>query len=928
MMSTSLFRGGAVALTVVCVSAAFAAAPRVEQTINRDWTFQYFPAETPDLAPVALGFDDSRWPAVSLPHTWSTYETTGDRHLFIRSAAEKDDSYWWYGWGWYRKHVTIGREFAGRRIALEFDGVQKFSRVYVNGQLVGEHKGGYNSFSFDITPHVRFGQDNVIVVQVNNRQKDLFGTIPPATAGNFDVYGGVYRDVRLMITDRLHVPFQGSADHEGGTFVTTPEVSATRGTVRVRTWVKNDYGEPRATTLVTTVRDAAGQTVLAATARETIAPGAIHEFDQALGTVDQPHLWAPETPYLYTVSSEVRDGDRPADTYASPLGFRWFSWDFADNRLILNGQKIVLRGINRHQEFPWLGDAMPKWLHRRDLEDIRRGMGLYFQRTVHYPNDPFVYAECDRLGFLLIEEAPNIKDIAFGRDIQQQNMLEMVRRDRNHPSILIWSMGNETNQPADSAWAHAEDTSRLIYMRRCEAGEAFAGKFIQMTDKNLSIENLLRCTVRGWLNTDDHDFGAPTGQPDGSQVTGTEEWQHFKNRSSDRLLTNNIVTWLYADHGCDREYLNSPLLHINPKGWVDAYRFPKLTYYLWQANFTTKPMAFIHPTFWRLRYLGQKQDIRVDSNCDEIELKLDGRSLGVARPTDANLHSVVFPGVTVTRGTLAVEGRKDTTRVAARLAMADEPARLVLTTTHDTLVADRAGLAVVSADIVDAAGVHVYGANPPLTWTIAGAGKLVGPDRYTTDTASNGSMVGTMYIDAPVANVVRSTATPGEMRVTVRAPGLAPDSVVIRTVAPAADGVPGLVEPALTDTGRRPVQRDLAFRTAVFEQKAQYIEELRKDADFTPDSSASYREQVERFVRDRNHGVDVFGADFRAFVESMVKITTDRAGHLVADDFNFAVRALNEKLGKPAEDKVKAAQDKAKAKADKTKNNKTQSQSP
>ena len=895
-------------------AAAPAAAPRLEKTINRDWTFQYFPAETPDLAPAAPGYDDGRWPAVAVPHTWSTYETTGDRHLFIRSAAEKDDSYWWYGWGWYRKHVIIGNEYAGRRIALEFDGVQKYSRLYVNGQFVGEHKGGYNSFSFDITPQVRLGRDNVIAVQVSNRQKDVFGMIPPATAGNFDVYGGIYRDVRLVITDRLHVPYQGSAEHEGGTFVTTPEVSAARGTVRVRTWVKNDYAGPQATALVTTVCDAAGSPVLSATACATIAPGEIKEFDQALGAVTPPHLWSHETPYLYSVATEVRADDRLADTYASPLGFRWFSWDFSDNRLILNGRKIVLRGINRHQEFPWLGDAMPKWMHERDLEDIRHGMGLFFQRTVHYPNDPFVYSQCDRLGFLLIEEAPNIKDIVFGRDIQQQNMLEMVRRDRNHPSIVIWSMGNETNQPADSAWAHAEDTTRLLYMRRCELGAALGGKFIQMTDKNLAIENLLRCTVRGWLNSDDHDFGAPSGQPEGSQVTGTEEWQHHKNLSSDRLLTNNIVTWLYADHGCDREYLNSPLLHINPKGWVDAYRFPKLTYYLWQANYTSKAMAFIHPTYWRPRYIGQPRDIRVDSNCGEVELKLDGKSLGRQRPDDANFHSVVFPGVTVARGTLTAEGRKGSDRITARLTMAGEPARLVLTSTHDTLVADRAGLAVVSADIVDAGGVHVFGANPPLTWTVSGAGKLVGLDQYTTDTASNGSMTGAMYIDAPVANVVRSTATPGEMRVTVSAPGLAPAGVVIRTVAP-ADGVPGIAEPVLADQGRRPVQRDLAFRTAVFEQKAQYLEEILRDADFTPGANGSYREKVEQFIRDRNHGVDVFSADFRAFVERMIQLTQDRAGHLVGDDYNFAVRALNEKLGRPAGDKVKAAQDRAEAKA-------------
>lgn len=180
--------------------------------------------------------------------------------------------------------------------------------------------------------------------------------------------------------------------------------------------------------------------------------------------------------------------------------------------------------VNRHQELPWLGDAMPKWMHRRDLEDIRWNMGLCFQRTAHYPQDPYVYDLCDRLGFILMEEVPNIKDLAFGRDVQRQNVKEMIRRDRNHPSIFIWSMGNETNQPADSAWASEEDKSRIIYLRRGENG----GDYVRMTDKDLAIENLLRCTVRGWYITDDHDFGSQTGNPDGAQVTGTEAWQHFK----------------------------------------------------------------------------------------------------------------------------------------------------------------------------------------------------------------------------------------------------------------------------------------------------------------------------------------------------------------------------------------------------------------
>ena len=225
-------------LSLALATASFvvpALGARLEKTINRDWTFQYAPAQQPDLGPAAIHYDDSRWPAVAVPHTWSTYETTGEVHPFIKTATERDDTYWWYGWGWYRKHITIGAQYSNNLISLEFDGVQKYSRVFVNGKPAGEHKGGYNSFSIDITPFVQFGQDNVISVLVSNRRDDPYGTIPPMTAGNFDVYGGIYRDVRLVIKDRLHFPYQGSAGYEGGTFITTPKVSAGTADVRVRT---------------------------------------------------------------------------------------------------------------------------------------------------------------------------------------------------------------------------------------------------------------------------------------------------------------------------------------------------------------------------------------------------------------------------------------------------------------------------------------------------------------------------------------------------------------------------------------------------------------------------------------------------------------------------------------------------------------------
>ena len=858
---------------------AAAPGPRIQKTINRDWTFQYFPSPQPDADPAQPAFDDSRWPAVAVPHTWSTYETTGDLHPFIRSATERLDTYWWYGWGWYRKRFTLDKQFSGRLVAVEFDGVQKYARVYLNGELVGEHKGGYTGFSVDITAKVRFGQTNVLAVQVSNRRDDPFGGIPPMTAGNFDVYGGIYRDVRLVIRDRLSIPFQGSAEYQGGTFVTTPEVSAGRGVANVRTWVRNEYAEPRLCTLVNRVLDSNGKTLAEAHSQEMIAPGTTHEFSQRLPAVAQPHLWSPDSPYLYSVATEVREGVRLTDTYSSPLGFRWYSWNDDEKRLYLNGHKLVLHGMNRHQEFPWLGDAMPKWMQIRDLEDMRFSLGMNFQRTVHYPNDPLVYDESDRLGIITIEELPNIKDIAFGRDIQQAMLKEAIRRDRNHPCIFIWSMGNETNQPADSAWAREEDTTRIIYLRRGENG----GSFVQLTDKSLPIENLLRCTVRGWYTNDDHNFDPETRNPDSGQVTGTELWQHEKDAAA-RLADDNVVVWLYADHGADRKYVNSPLLNVNPKGFTDAYRFPKFAYYLWQANFTSKPMAYILPDYWRERYVGQSKPMVVDSNCDEVTLKVNGETIGTARPSALNNHTVTFANVTVRRGTISVEGRKGGERVAFQLTMAGKAARLVLRSSAERIGADRGGIAVLSADIVDSAGVHVYGANPPLEWSISGPATLVGPAAYTSDTEKNLALEGTMYIDAPVANLVRSTAAPGEIRVRISAPGLAPAEVTLHSAAPANDAMEGISEPPLLDAGRLRVSRDAGFETVKAPGKST-IADIAKDYDFP---LTNVRAEIERFVKERNPRVDASTPAYRAFINRMTAQVIGRNGKLVADDYNFA----------------------------------------
>jgi len=871
---------------LLCASQAAPAtrAARIEKSIDRDWTFQYYPSPEPDLHPASEFFDDSAWPAIALPHTWSTFETTRDLHPFIKAATERDDSYWWYGWGWYRKRISIDARYSARLISLEFDGVQKYSQIFVNGKKAGEHKGGYTSFSIDITPLVRFIAINTIAVLVSNRRDDP-NAIPPMTAGNFNVYGGIYRGVRLAVKDRLHIPYQGSADYEGGTFITTPKVSAQSAEALVRTWVRNDYSGPRECALETSVYDAAGKRIATGTARRTIAAGVTEEFSQTFA-IGSPHLWSPDTPYVYRVHSEITGS---GDAIDSPLGFRWFSWDHAAHRMYLNGAPIRLNGTNRHQEYPWLGDAIPTWMTRRDLEDIRLNLGHNFQRTAHYPNDPLVYDLSDRLGIITAEEVPNIKDIAFNRGVQKQNVTEMIRRDRNHPSIFFWSMGNETNQPADSVWGHAEDVTRLIHLRRGTNG----GDFVQTDNDDIGFENLLRCTVRGW-HDGDRDFNG-NGHPKNGQVTGTEEWQHDTDRDEIAKRPNdNIVVFLYEDHGADRKYLFAPLFYVNPKGFVDAYRNPKYSYYLWEANFSAKPVLFIEPHNWRDKYVGTKRDIVVDSNCSAVTLRVNGRVFGTLKPDAGNAHSVTFSNVPVERGTLSAEAVRDGKPIRAEVMMAGAPDRIVLRASSQSIPAGRNGIATVSADVVDSAGVHVIGASPLLTWKVDGPGKLVGAPVYETDTLKNGSYTGTMYIDAPVSNVVRSGSAAGRITVRVESPGLKTGVVTIDSVERPDDKIPGIAEPALFDNERLRITRDANVKPAIFAARSHKLNEIAQDYNI-PRSTGGYAVAISTFIEKRNIDADTSTASFHDLVTHLADLLTTTRGHLVADDYNFLIRQFNDK---------------------------------
>jgi len=445
---------------------------RVEKVINSGWTFNYFSKESARKNYEAFGFDDSKWSAITLPHVWRTYETTGELHPYLLQSAEDDNMYWWTGLGWYRKHFALNREYFGRKVFIEFEGVQKNCRVWLNGKLLGEHNGSSGSFDFDITQIVKpEGSDNVLAVEVNNFQE---GTIPylADSGGNYYEYGGIFRNVRLVLKGQLHIPMQGSASHEGGTYITTPSVTDKEAIVRARTWVKNDYTVKKNCTLRTTILDATNKEVQVISSESSLNPGQLFMFDQTLKPVKYPLLWSPENPYLYSVRSEVIDGNSVVDVYTSPLGLRIIEWDNKNNTLSVNGKKVDLKGDNRRQDYPWLGSAVPDWIILMDMQIRDEKEGINFIQTISNQDNRLVYEQADRDGFIVDAEVIGIYQKNLSEPETEQIVREMIRINRNHPSLIFWSFGDRTLYNSGSKVALIEDPDRVILQDRIKPDAA------------------------------------------------------------------------------------------------------------------------------------------------------------------------------------------------------------------------------------------------------------------------------------------------------------------------------------------------------------------------------------------------------------------------------------------------------------------------
>ena len=412
-------------LTLLICSAIFSvsASTRLKYSINEIWKYQKGEISTP-VAQIV----DSTWQTVSLPHTWNADDVMDDVKGYYR------------GVGWYTRKISFPSALQGKKVYLHFEGANQVTEVFINGTSIGKHTGGYSAFRFEITNAINLGKQNTISVKVDNSHNP---DIAPLSA-DFTFYGGIYRDVYVIATNPVH--FDMSTHASKGVLIQTPSVTTDKADVRVFGKIYNESNALKKIKVISSIKDANKNVVKEMVLNLKVAPGKAIDFEQLQKSLSGFKLWSPENPYLYSVTTTIVDSKSGEilDEIFNPLAFRFFHFD-ADKGFFLNGKSYKLYGANRHQDYKQRGNALPDYLHLRDIELLKE-MGSNYIRISHYPQDDAVLEACDRLGIMASVEPPLVNFITESEAFyaNTKNMLtEMIYQHYNHPSVIVWCLMNE-----------------------------------------------------------------------------------------------------------------------------------------------------------------------------------------------------------------------------------------------------------------------------------------------------------------------------------------------------------------------------------------------------------------------------------------------------------------------------------------------------
>ena len=676
---------------------------RVVYTINDGWKFT---KGSPFEAQLA-GCDDSSWETVNIPHTWNNKDADDETPGFYRGPA------------WYRKQLFVDKSQEGRQAVIYFEGANQEVRFYLNGQFVGEHKGGYTRFCFDITSHLRYGQENLFAIYVNNVYNP---NIPPLSA-DFTFFGGIYRDVYLQFMNPVHIATNDYAS--SGVYIRTPEVNNSAASVEITTLLTNNTLQPAEIRVENVICDADGKEVKKTHAEIKLASGETKTDISKKIKIDSPRLWDIDDPYRYMVYTRILDKKKGTllDEVVNPLGLRWFKFD-SEKGFFLNGKGRKLIGTARHQDYFQKGNALRDELHVQDVLLLKE-MGGNFLRVSHYPQDPVIMEMCDKLGIVTSVEISVVNAVTETEEFLQNSVemaKEMVRQDFNRPSVMIWGYMNEIflrrpyteGKQLEDYYRFTEKVARAL---EATIREEDPSRYTMMAYHNMpqyyEDAHLTEIPMiqgwnlyQGWYEPDINEFQrlldrahkvykgkvlmvteyGPGVDPrvhsyqperfDFSQEYGLVYHKHYLNEMMKRPFIAGSSLWNLNDFYSESRVDAVP--HVNNKGVVGLNREKKDVYWFYKTALSRRPILVIGNREWKSRggvvNTAQKeciQSVPVFSNAEEVELFVNNKSLGKKKVEDNYaLFDVPFVGGENLLEAVAVAGDsklRDMLRIQFRL---------------------------------------------------------------------------------------------------------------------------------------------------------------------------------------------------------------------------------------------------------------------
>ncbi|WP_210487109.1 beta-galactosidase GalA [Rufibacter aurantiacus] len=672
-------------------------------------------------------FDDRAWRKLDLPHDWAVEQEFSNQASYSHGFKAIGRNFPDRSVGWYRKTIAIPESDLGRRISLEFDGAFRNSMVWVNGHFVGTEPSGYNSFRFDITEYLNYGGNNVIAVRVDATMEE----------GWFYEGAGIYRHVWLSKTQPLHVAANGIS--------VTSDVANTSAMVTAKTTIQNDDKAAKTFSIVQTILDAEGKKV-ASNFKDNLRLKPFQTVDVPVEIpVANAKLWDLESPYLYKLVTTVIADSVETDRFETNFGIRTIRFD-AKEGFFLNGKHVKLKGTNNHQDHAGVGAAMPDGLQYWRIKALK-AMGSNAYRTSHNPPTPELLDACDKLGMLVIDE----NRLMGTSEQRMEDLKRMILRDRNHPSIISWSIGNEEWAIENSATGARIASTMQAYAQSLDSTRAVSAGISGGFQSGISdVLEVMGFNYMGNGNIELHHSRFPNQPSMGTEEGSTHATRgvYFTDPKQQHISAYDKKprpTFYSIEEGWTF-YANRPWLagmfiwtgfdyrgEPTPYGWpsvtsyfgmMDLCGFPKDNVWYLRSWWSNQPTLHLLPHWNWAGKEGQEIDVWAYSNCDEVELFLNKKSLG---KQTMKVNSHLEWKVKYAPGTLEAIGYKNGKKVLVEtVKTTGEPAALQLTTHQVTLEGNGEDISVITVSVNDKNGLAVPTADNEVTFSLSGPGKIIG----------------------------------------------------------------------------------------------------------------------------------------------------------------------------------------------------------